>query len=37
MDQNETLKSEIEALKDSFKSSENKLSNIDKEIVAAKK
>ena len=37
MDENETLKSEIEALKASIKSSENKLANIDKEIVAAKK
>ena len=37
MDQNETLKSEIETLKASIKSSENKLANIDKEMVVAKK
>ena len=36
MDQNETLKSEIEALKTSIKSSANKLANINKEIVSAK-
>ena len=36
-DQNETLKSEIKALKASIKSSENKLANIEKEIIVAKK